>query len=614
MHGRQDDYIRGMLRSRVRLGLVASGLAGLLWMAHWLATPPASVPAARREMRLLAPERNARNADSVWRPLDDAVLATWRGPYELRYLFHLDAADAVVPLGIHIALRAAFAATWDGVALPPNGQPGLNRASEKPGRVDWVVPVPSGSSQRGTHELRLVASSHGVTRPLRSSDARVRVAAYDALLAMGYRAWLIPLIAMGCVLAGACYVAVILTGARTSGRSSGLLLSLAGSGVLLSMAEGWRAIVGYPYPWHALRLSVILVLTVLTMGLMVSYFASRFSTQGRFLRPPWSIGIAALIGLPFMLGFMHFDTTVWVLHLVGLALSLFITGRATRLATRSPHALSQASPDIVAALLFTALVAAALDPSAYIDGLYSIALAVIMAVVLLGHATQQREIAAKALALENARVRLTSALLRRSIQPHWLMNTLTSLQELIEVDPSRASHLVDLLGDEFRMVTEASSRSLIAAKRELHLCHTHLAIVSMALPTPRRMDVEGEDLLDGVALPPGILHTLVENGLTHGGVEAPKEGPDFTLSVRSPHDMLTLTLWAPMATPSGVGINAVAEPRRGTGTQFVEASLEAAFPSQWRLEQRAVNGRWQSTIALPYASARLLYDTNLRGT
>lgn len=612
MQGPPCNYIRGMVRSRVRLGLVASGLAGLLWMAHWLATPPAGVPVARREMRLMAPEGNARVGEAPWRSFDDAVLVGWRGPYELRYQFQIADADAAVPLGVHIALRAGFTASWDGVALPPNGQPGNDRASERPGRVDWVVPVPSGFSQPGTHELRLVASSHGLATSLRSSDARVRVAAYDALLAAPYRAWLIPLMAMGCVLAGACYVAVILLGSPKPSQSSGLLLSMAGSGVLLSMAEGWRALVGYAYPWHGLRLSVVLALTALTMGLMVGYFASRFSTPRWFLRPPWSVGIAALVGLPFVLGLAHFDATVWLLHMMGLSLSLFITVRAARLAGRASDTRPRTSPDIVAALIATALVAAALDPSAYIDGLYTISLAVIMAVVLLGHATHQREIAARALALENSRVRLTSALLRKSIQPHWLMNTLTSLQELIEVDPSRASRLVDLLGDEFRMVTEASTRPLIAARRELQLCQTHLAIVSLALPAPRRLDVEGEDLLEGVALPPGILHTLVENGLTHGGVDAPTAGPDFTLTVRRTPDVLVLTLRTPAAKQSAAIRETAPEPARGTGTQFVEASLEAAFPSQWRLEQGESNGRWQTTIALPYSAARHLHDTDGR--
>jgi hypothetical protein len=305
-----------MVRSRVRLGLVASGLAGLLWMAHWLATPPAGFPVARREMRLIAPEGNARVAKEPWRPFDDAVLVGWRGPYELRYQVQIDdaVADAAVPLGVHIALRAGFTATWDGVALPPNGQPGIDRASETPGRVDWVVPVPSGFSQPGTHELRLVASSHGQARSLRSSDARVRVAAYHALLAAPYRAWLIPLIAMGCVLAGACYVAVILMGSRKPSLASGLLLSMAGSGVLLSMAEGWRALVGYAYPWHVFRLSIVLALTALTMGLMVAHFASRYSRPCWCLRPPWSVGIAVLIGFPFVLGLVHFDATVWWLH------------------------------------------------------------------------------------------------------------------------------------------------------------------------------------------------------------------------------------------------------------------------------------------------------------
>jgi len=194
------------------------------------------------------------------------------------------------------------------------------------------------------------------------------------------------------------------------------------------------------------------------------------------------------------------------------------------------------------------------------------------------------------------------------------MNTLTSLQELIELDPPRASRLVDLLGEEFRLVTEASARPVIAATRELALCHTHLAIVSMALPVPRRLEVAGEVLLEGVAIPPGILHTLIENGLTHGGVALEAHTQDFTLVVQAAHDLLVLTLEVPLAARPSAARAPTFTQARGTGTQFVEASLEAAFPSRWRLEQGDINGRWQTRISLPVADARRLHETELRPT
>jgi LytS/YehU family sensor histidine kinase len=181
------------------------------------------------------------------------------------------------------------------------------------------------------------------------------------------------------------------------------------------------------------------------------------------------------------------------------------------------------------------------------------------------------------------------------------MNTLTSLQELIEVDPPRASRLVDLLGEEFRLFTTSSRQLVIPASRELALCHTHLAIVSMALSAPRQLHVQGANLLEGVGVPPGVLHTLVENGLTHGGVHTPVGARDFHLDVRRSGDMLCLALTAPASRVL------TSTPRQGTGTQFVESSLESIFPSQWTFTQGPVDGGWQSTILIPEADARRAY-------
>lgn len=585
-----------MARSILQLGLPAAGLAGLLWCAHWLAAPPPGALIERREMREISvADRGDRMAER-WRPFDDARLATWRGPYELRYLVRVVARDTAAPLGLHVALRAAFTATWDDVPLPANGRPGVSRIDERPGQVDWVVPVPAGQSAPGLHELRIVASSHAIARALRSSDARVRVAPYRALVSASTRAWIVPLVALGAVLAGWTYVVAILVRSRHSRRPGWLLLGMAGSGMLLTLAEGWRDLVGYDYPWHTWRLVTVLFLTVLTMTLMAGYFAARLSTTVRLIGVPayGLLLLPTLIGSAFLLGLVHFDTTVWLVHLSGLASSLYYAGRAAWFARNG----TDGSSALMAVLILSALLAAIATPSAYIDGLYSIALAVLMAVVLLMHATQQRDAAESALMLEAARARLTSALLKRSIQPHWLMNTLTSLQELIEVDPPRASRLVDLLGEEFRMFTASSIRPVIPATRELALCHTHLAIVSMALSAPRQLHVQGADLLEGVGVPPGVLHTLVENGLTHGGVHPPADGRDFRLEVQRRGSMLRLALSAPASRVPASPL------QHGTGTQFVESSLESTFPSKWVFTQGPVDGGWQSSIMIPETDAR----------
>lgn len=607
-------YIRRMSWSPLRLAGVAVALGALLVTGHLLARPTPGAVIERAEMQLDSTAvHDAAGARGVWQPFDDRQLATWRGPYRLRYTVQLGIADTRAPLGVHVALRGAFVATWDGRTLGTNGRLGADRAGEDPGRVDWMAPVPTDASRPGAHRLELFASTQHRGGGGRLSDARVRVGDYRSLVTDAYRAWLLHALALGALLAGWLYVAVIVVGSRET-RPAALLLSVGASGALLVVVEGWRPLLGYAYPWHAVRLWTIVGLTAVTMGLLTAYMAARFPRAGSPERRPWGALAITIAAAAIVVWMPTFDAAAWVLHLLGLSWSLRLTQRALRATTDD-------SAPLLATLIGTTLVVALIVPGAYLDGLYIIALAVLMVVILLTHARALRDAATRALTLEVARARLTSALLRRSIQPHWLMNTLTSLQELIEREPARASRLVQLLADEFRLVTEASAQAVIPATQELALCRTHLGIVSMALPTPRALRVDGESLLDDVAVPPGILHTLLENGLTHGGVTAPREGGDFALAVAVVHDRLEFVFEAPHArrsrpvdaadvtgaTGTSGASSAVAPQPVGTGSQFVASSLEAAFPSAWRFEQRPAANVWRSVISVPHAAARRLH-------
>ena len=61
-------------------------------------------------------------------------------------------------------------------------------------------------------------------------------------------------------------------------------------------------------------------------------------------------------------------------------------------------------------------------------------------------------------ALVNA-ARLEIELLKKNIQPHFLMNTLTSVMEWIEEDPTTGVKFIEALADEFRILSEVSNRA-----------------------------------------------------------------------------------------------------------------------------------------------------------
>jgi len=90
-------------------------------------------------------------------------------------------------------------------------------------------------------------------------------------------------------------------------------------------------------------------------------------------------------------------------------------------------------------------------------------------------------------------------------------------------------------------------------------------------------------------VPPFILHTLVENGLTHG--YSRKDSGTFVLSQEDTPKFRRLILF---------NDSEVEEPREtveeGTGMLYVKGRLEEMYPGKWGLRSYAVNGGWQVEI------------------
>lgn len=582
------------IASRLRLALIPFPLIALLLLGFHLSNGPNGVHLEAMGMRL------EQDPPGQWRTLDGQTLATWTGPYLLQFRVRLTSAETARPLGILIGVRGASEATWDAEALPSNGIVGNSVATETPGRIDWIVPVPPARATVGTHTLVIRASSQHLSRGFSRADLQVGVQALDDLYGTRYRAWLLPTLAMGCLLVAALYVGAVI--ARTGARQGAwALLGLCLVGLVLPMLEAWRPLVGYPYDLHRTRLLAIRVLTALSALLLPAYFALRFDTHPTKARRAERglYGFAILIIMVFA---STFDLANWLLHVSGLSMSLLITYRAAR------HDPDNAA-SMFTVLLGTTLAAALIAPAVYIDGLYMIAFAAILVTVLLAHAGYLRAGAERSVALEATRARLRTALLRHSIHPHWLMNTLTSLQELIERSPANASRMVELLGEEFRLVRAASEEAWIAVDDEIALCRTHLAIVSIGRPHPLVLHLEGASLWQDLALPPGVLHTLVENGLTHGvGVVSSHDTidpqPDFLLQAEhmgDTHLVLRMSVRMSVALRTSGAARTATPGTPGTGTRFIEASLRTAFDTDWRFEQRPQDTRWVSVLVLPRA-------------
>jgi signal transduction histidine kinase len=139
-----------------------------------------------------------------------------------------------------------------------------------------------------------------------------------------------------------------------------------------------------------------------------------------------------------------------------------------------------------------------------------------------------REQAERAKSIEMAR-RLAAA----QIEPHFLFNTLASVQHWVQTKDDRAAPLLAALTGYLRATLPLFDRSLLLAGDELVAVRRYLEVMQARLGERLSWRLDIEAGLERVLLPPGLLLTLVENAVAHG-VEPLLAGGEIVLTAR--HD------------------------------------------------------------------------------
>ncbi|MFG6447591.1 sensor histidine kinase [Roseateles sp. BYS180W] len=146
---------------------------------------------------------------------------------------------------------------------------------------------------------------------------------------------------------------------------------------------------------------------------------------------------------------------------------------------------------------------------------------------------RSHQIAARLVELDgqDERVRLAARLATAQIQPHFIFNTLASLQHWVDVRDERASALLRDFTQYLRGALPAFSQEALPLAQELVLVRHYLRIMQARLGARLRWHEEialPQALLEGTRLPPGAWLTLVENAIGHG-VEPALQGGEVWL-------------------------------------------------------------------------------------
>jgi sensor histidine kinase YesM len=106
--------------------------------------------------------------------------------------------------------------------------------------------------------------------------------------------------------------------------------------------------------------------------------------------------------------------------------------------------------------------------------------------------------------------------LKLQLQPHFLFNSLNSVNALLHVNPEEASRMVLLLSDFFRSSLKKSQDTLITLKEELETVQLYLQIEEIRFSSRLLVEINLQESCTELKLPALILQPIIENAIKHG--------------------------------------------------------------------------------------------------
>jgi signal transduction histidine kinase len=206
---------------------------------------------------------------------------------------------------------------------------------------------------------------------------------------------------------------------------------------------------------------------------------------------------------------------------------------------------------------------------------------------------------AEAESLRRQVVEARMAAMQAQVEPHFLFNTLASIDHLIETAPDRASqmqkNLIALLRASMPTMREASTGGTRELGREVAVIRPYLEILKVRMEERLQTHLDIPEGLHSAEFPPMMLQSLVENAIKHG-LEPKTEGGELRVKAEIVHGNLALVV-----ADTGVGFGQAATRGTGVGLANIRERLQLLYGAKASLSvaENQPSGT-RVTITVPY--------------
>jgi hypothetical protein len=188
-------------------------------------------------------------------------------------------------------------------------------------------------------------------------------------------------------------------------------------------------------------------------------------------------------------------------------------------------------------------------------------------------------------------------MMQAQVEPHFLFNTLASVEYLIETDPPRASAMQRSLIQYLRAVLPQMRDNAVITNlgREADMVRAYLNLLKMRMEERLTVDMQIPESLRSAAFPPMMLQSMVENAIKHG-LECKPEGGTLKIVAEVAGSKLRV-----IVTDDGVGFGVMPSDGTGLGLPTIRERLKLLHGDQGQLHIAANSPSGViATIEVPY--------------
>jgi sensor histidine kinase YesM len=241
---------------------------------------------------------------------------------------------------------------------------------------------------------------------------------------------------------------------------------------------------------------------------------------------------------------------------------------------------------IVGATLGTVLGTAALgmDPVSLVNNQFKLFVQIIISGLMFGSIISYIFISLgkmsdekiKRLNLEKSAAEAELKLLQSQMEPHFLFNTLSNINGLIDADPEKAGRMLESFTAFLRASFLTARDRTITLAQEIAVVRSYLDVFMMRMGSRLRYTIDIPEGLLVCRIPPLLIQPLVENALKHG-LEPKINGGEILIQGHRSGDTVRITV-----VDSGVGIKEQS-PNGGIGLDNIEKRLQLLYGEHGRL-------------------------------